>query len=232
MVGESKADIGIAFDGDGDRFVLVDEKGTYPLQDRVLGSYLSFLARESRGPFHIPVDASMAVDEAVAPYDARLVRGPVGDAKLLAEMKKEGASFAGEPSGAWIHGDFHPCPDGLLSGLLYLTHLEQLDLTVSQAVEAIPEYQMVRKSIVLRKNGDAVDLNSLAEGLESIIGTGSKTDSRFGLRVSSEDSWVLVRVSGTEPVLRITAESKRPSVANRIVMETLSLISHVFKGRI
>ncbi len=232
MVRESKADIGIAFDGDGDRFVLVDERGTYPLQDRVLGSYLSFLARESKGPFHVPVDASMAVDEAVAPYDARLIRGPVGDAKLLAEMKKEGASFAGEPSGAWIHGDFHPCPDGLLSGLLYLAHLEQLDLTVSQAVDAVPEYHMVRKSVVLTKNSEAVEVNSLSEGLEAIIGTGATTDSRFGLRVSSKDSWVLVRESGTEPVLRITAESKKPSVASRIVTETLSLIDRVFKGRI
>jgi phosphoglucosamine mutase len=231
MVSESKADIGIAFDGDGDRFVVVDEKGTCPLQDRILGSYLSFLARESKGPFHIPVDASMAVDEAVAPYDARLVRGPVGDAKLLAEMKREGASFAGEPSGAWIHGDFHPCPDGLLSGLLYLKQLEQLGLTVSQAVEAIPEYQMVRKSVTLSKNIGEVYVNSLSDGLKAIIGNAS-VDTRFGLRVSSEDSWVLVRESGTEPVLRITAESKRPSVASRIVTETLSLINRVFKGRV
>jgi phosphoglucosamine mutase len=229
---ESKADVGIGFDGDGDRFVVVDETGNCPLQDRILASYLSFLARESKGPFLVPVDASMAVEEAVAPYGARLVRGPVGDAKLLAEMKKEGASFAGEPSGAWIHREFHPCPDGLLSGLLYLRQLEQLGLTVSEAVEAVPEYQMVRKSVTLSKNVGEIDVKSLSEGLETIIGKGSSTDSRFGLRVSSEDSWVLVRESGTEPVLRITAESKKPSVANRIVTEALSLINRVFKGRI
>jgi phosphoglucosamine mutase len=229
---ESKPDIGIAFDGDGDRFVVVDEKGTCPLQDRVLATYLSFLAKESKGPFLVPVDASMAVEEAVAPYGAKLVRGPVGDAKLLAEMKKEGASFAGEPSGAWIHGDFHPCPDGLLSGLLYLKQLEQQGLTVSEAVKAVPEYQMVRKSVTLSKNVGEIDEMSLSEGLETIIGKGSSTDSRFGLRVSSEDSWVLVRESGTEPVLRITAESKKSSGASRIVTETLSLINRVFKGRI
>jgi phosphoglucosamine mutase len=232
IVGESKPDIGIAFDGDGDRFVVVDEMGNCPLQDRILGSYLSFLARESKGPFLVPVDASMAVEEAVAPYSAKVVRGPVGDAKLLAEMKKEGARFAGEPSGAWIHGDYHPCPDGLLSGLLYLKQLEQHGLTVSEAVKAIPEYQMVRKSITLTKNVGEIDVKSLSEGLRTIIGKGSSLDSTFGLRVSSEDSWVLIRESGTEPVLRITAESKKPSVANRIVTETLSLINRVFKGRI
>ncbi|HYY90835.1 MAG TPA: hypothetical protein VE955_02485, partial [Candidatus Dormibacteraeota bacterium] len=66
VVSETKADIGIAFDGDGDRFYIVDEKGECPLQDRILASYVSFLSRESKGPFLVPVDASMAVDEAVA----------------------------------------------------------------------------------------------------------------------------------------------------------------------
>ena len=232
MVRESKADMGIGFDGDGDRFVVIDEKGTYPLQDRILGSYLSFLARDSKGPFLVPVDASMAVDEAVRPYGAKLIRGPVGDAKLLAEMKREGAAFAGEPSGAWIHGEYHPCPDGLLSGLLYLQQLERHGLTVSQAVEAVPEYQMVRKSVVLRKDSGSVDTRSLADGLESIIGQGATVETKFGLRVSSADSWVLVRESGTEPVLRVTGESKKPSTASKIVSETLSLINRTIKGRV
>jgi len=232
MVSESKADIGIAFDGDGDRFYVVDEKGTCPLQDRVLASYLSFLARDSRGPFLVPVDASMAVDEAVASHGARLVRGPVGDAKLLAEMKKENASFAGEPSGAWIHGKFHPCPDGLLSGLLYLRQLEQLGLTASAAVDDIPEYYMVRRSVSVPKTASDLDVRVLSEGLETIIGKDAHIDSRFGVRVSSEDSWVLVRESGTEPVVRVTTESKRSSVASRIVKDTIGLISRVFKGRV
>ncbi|HEX9196905.1 MAG TPA: hypothetical protein VF906_03835 [Candidatus Bathyarchaeia archaeon] len=232
IVGEMKADIGIAFDGDGDRFYVVDEKGSCPLQDRILGSYLSFLAKDSNGPFIVPIDASMAVDEALQGTGAKLVRGPVGDAKLLAEMKKEGASFAGEPSGAWIHGEFHPCPDGMLSGLLYLNQLEQKGSSVYRAVEAIPEYYMVRKSLSVSKSASRLDPKQLSEGLEKIIGENSTTDSRYGLRVSSEDSWVLVRESGTEPVLRVTAESKRPSVAGRIVKDTLVLISRVLKGRI
>ena len=173
----------------------------------------------------------MAVDEALQGTGAKLVRGPVGDAKLLAEMKKEGASFAGEPSGAWIHGEFHPCPDGILSGLLYLNQLEQQGSSVSRAVEAIPEYYMVRKSLSVSKSTSRSDPKLLSEGLEKIVGKNSTTDSTYGLRVSSEDSWVLVRESGTEPVLRVTAESKRPLVAGRIVKDTLALISRVLKGR-
>ena len=230
MVPESHADIGIAFDGDGDRFYVVDETGNCPLQDRILASYISFLAKQSKGPFLVPVDASMAVDDAVSREGAKLMRGPVGDAKLLAEMKREGLSFAGEPSGAWIHGQMHPCPDGLLSGLLYLRELERSGLTVSEALAEIPEYHMIRKSISIPNGAEGLDRTFLSRELEKIIGKDSYTDSRFGVRVRSEESWVLVRESGTEPFLRVTAESKNPAETDRIVKETLLLGNRVGKG--
>ncbi len=232
IVSQSKADIGIAFDGDGDRFYIVDENGICPLQDRILASYLSFLAQETKGPFLIPVDASMAVEEAVDPYGAEVVRGPVGDAKLLAEMKSVGGIFAGEPSGAWIHREFNPCPDGILSGLLYLRQLELHGLTVSKSVESVPEYQIVRKSATLKAPVSQLDIEPLTEGLRRIVGKDTAVDTRFGIRVSSEDSWILVRESGTEPVLRVTAESKTRAVANRIVTEAFALIDQFFRERV
>lgn len=230
MVAETHADAGIAFDGDGDRVYIIDENGVCPLQDRILAAYLTFLASESKGPFLVPVDASMAVDEALAKTRARLIRGPVGDAKLLSEMRRVHGVFAGEPSGAWIHGDYHPCPDGILSGLLFLEKIEKLRLTVSKSIENIPEYHMVRKSI--KPPGKRkLDNRALSSGLKKIIGKDSSLETQFGVRVSSQDSWVLVRKSGTEPVMRITAESKRPSVATKIVKSTVLLIDRLAKDR-
>ncbi len=231
LVAAAGADAGVAFDGDGDRVYIIDEKGNCPLQDRVLGSYITCLARKSKGPFLVPVDASMAVEEAALKYGAKLLRGPVGDAKLLVEMKKVGASFAGEPSGAWIHGEYNLCPDGILSGLLYLKQLETLNLSVSQAVNEIPEYFMVRKSLSFKEKMSASLVGTLSRELQKIIGNDSSIQTRFGARVSSEDSWVLVRESGTEPVIRITTESKQRSRANQIMRETLSLVRRVLKGK-
>lgn len=231
VVAAAGADAGVAFDGDGDRVYIIDEKGNCPLQDRVLGSYITCLARKSKGPFLVPVDASMAVEEAATKYGAKLVRGPVGDAKLLVEMKKVGASFAGEPSGAWIHGEYNLCPDGILSGLLYLKQLETLDLSVSEAVNEIPEYFMVRKSLSLMEKMSSSVIRTLSRELQKIIGNDSSVETKFGIRVSSEDSWVLVRESGTEPVVRITTESKQRSKANQIMRETLSLVRRVMKGK-
>src|SRR5207244_7066502 len=98
-------DRGIAFDGDADRMYIVDQNGVCQLQDRILASYIACRAKRSKGPFVVPLDASMVVDEVAEKHGAKLVRGPVGDAKLLREAKRLDANFAGEPSGAWIHRD-------------------------------------------------------------------------------------------------------------------------------
>jgi phosphoglucosamine mutase len=230
MVVASHADAGLGFDGDGDRVYIIDEYGNRPLQDRVLASYISLLARRSKGPYVVPVDASMVVDEVAEKYHARVIRGPVGDAKLLQQMKKTKARFAGEPSGAWIHGQVHNCPDGILSGLLYLRQLELLRLTVSQSLKEIPEYYMIRKSIPytgkIRRLG-----SNLSRALSKVVGKDFSVDTRFGLRVKSEDSWVLIRESGTEPVVRVTVESKQKPHAVTLMKEAVKLASQAFKGK-
>ncbi len=230
VVVETGADLGIGFDGDGDRMFVVDEKGNCPLQDRVLGSYIAFLAKKSKGPYLIPLDASMAIDEVARNHGAIVVRGPVGDAKLLQEMKSRGARFAGEPSGAWIHGEFNPCPDGILSGMLYVRSLEESELTVSKALEEIPEYYMMRRSLKLKSGLSPTKARVLGRKVKKLLGKTSSTDLRYGVRVSSESSWVLVRESGTEPVIRVTGESKDKLVLHRMMRETVRTVTRLSKG--
>jgi phosphoglucosamine mutase len=231
MVVETHFDAGIAFDGDADRMYIVDEKGVCPLQDRVLASYIAFLAESSKGPFVVPLDASMVVDEVAEKHGARLVRGPVGDAKLLREMKRLNSNFAGEPSGAWIHRDYNSCPDGPLSGLLFLKASESLGLSVSEMVRDIPEYHMIREGMNHAGKLSRDMISTLATGLKKILGKDSSVETKFGLRVSAENAWVLVRDSGTEPVIRVTGESKDRSEATRVMRETLRLLRQVLKGR-
>jgi len=227
----TQASAGIGFDGDGDRMFMVDERGICHLQDRVLAAFVSFLSSQSKGPFVVPLDVSMSVDEVAKKNDARLVRGPVGDAKLLREMKAVGGIFAGEPSGAWIHPQFNPCPDGILSGLLFLRAVEEEGRTVSKVIGDVPEYHMIRESILIGR-ADAGEVSQRAgREIEKIVGLDASTTSKFGLRVSSDNSWVLVRQSGTEPVLRVTTESKIAKEALRIMRETIRLLRRALKAR-
>ena len=231
MVIETHADAGVAFDGDADRMYIVDEKGVCPLQDRILASYIAFLSKSSKGPFVIPLDSSMVLDEIAEKNHAKLVRGPVGDAKLLRVAKNLKANFAGEPSGAWIHRDYNSCPDGPLSGLLFLKATESLGLSVSKMVQDIPEYHIFRES--LHHNGKLSKglISTFGSRLRKILGKDSTVETKFGLRVSSESAWVLVRDSGTEPVIRVTGESKDKPEATRIARETLRTLRQVLKKR-
>ena len=228
-VAGSGADAGVGLDGDGDRMFMIDERGICHLQDRVLAAFVASLSTRSKGPFVVPLDASMAIDEVAKNRGAKLVRGPVGDAKLLREMKAVGGTFAGEPSGAWIHPQFNPCPDGILSGLLFLKAVEQDGRTVSQVIEEVPEYHMIRESLSSTRT-DMGKTGDLSQEMEKIVGQDAKTSNRFGLRVRSDNSWVLVRKSGTEPVLRITAESKIRKEAARIMRETIRILRRAMKG--
>jgi phosphoglucosamine mutase len=228
-VAGSGADAGVGFDGDGDRMFMIDEKGICHLQDRVLAAFVASLSTRSKGPFVVPLDASMAIDEVAEARGAQLVRGPVGDAKLLREMKAVKGTFAGEPSGAWIHPQFNPCPDGILSGLLFLKAVENDGRTVSQVIEEVPEYYMIRESLP-STGTDAGKTRNIGREIEKIVGQDAKVSGKFGLRVSSDNSWVLVRASGTEPVLRITAESKIRKEAARIIQETIRILHRLMKG--
>jgi phosphomannomutase len=114
---------------------------------------------------------------------------------------------------------------------LYLKQLETLDLSVSAAVAEIPEYFMVRKSASVTEKMSSSIMITLSRELQKIIGRDSLIETKFGVRVSSEDSWALVRESGTEPVMRITTESKQRSKANQIMRETLMLVRRVLTGK-
>jgi len=229
MVVATQADAGIAFDGDADRMYIVDEKGRCPLQDRILASYIAFLSKRSRGPFLVPLDASMVVDEIAERHGSKLIRGPVGDAKLLREMRQLNANFAGEPSGAWIHADYNNCPDGPLSGLLFLKASETLGLKISEMVADIPEYHMIRESVNHSRTLSRDMISKLASGLKTTLRNKPRVETKFGLRVSTETAWILVRSSGTEPVIRVTAESKEKSEATRVMSKALGLLRRVLK---
>jgi phosphomannomutase len=173
----------------------------------------------------------MVVDELAEKTGARIVRGPVGDAKLLREAKRLNANFAGEPSGAWIHRDYNSTPDGLLSGLLFLKAAETLGLQVSEMVKDVPEYHMMREGMKYVGKLSQGKFSALASGLKKILGKDASVETKFGLRVSTDTAWVLIRDSGTEPVIRVTGESKDRSEATRVTKETLRLLRKVLKGR-
>lgn len=197
IVRDQGADLGIAHDGDADRMMAVDDKGRFVGGDQLLAI---FAAHEEADSIVVPVDTSMIVDDALP--CTRIIRSRVGDVYVAEAMKKEGAAFGGEPSGSWIFPRISFCPDGIYAAVRLIEIMSTRKL--SEMVDELPVYQTRRIGIACpdqRKEGAMAEI----AGELSSLGEVSTID---GIRVATENGWVLVRPSGTEPKIRVTAEAR------------------------
>ena len=208
----SKADLGIAHDGDGDRMVAVDRDGTFVGGDTLLAF---FAMREVKRSVVVPVDASMVVEDLLP--KAKVYRTRVGDVYVAAELKRRGADFGGEPSGTWIFPRASLCPDGVYAAARLVELASELSL--SAAVRAIPRYPTIRGALAYEPSGRASIETKIDRVLRNLGADVSTVD---GWRLGWEDGWALVRFSGTEPKIRILAESRDEARAKAIYATVLS----------
>ncbi|MCU4752482.1 phosphoglucosamine mutase [Halobacteria archaeon AArc-curdl1] len=213
----SDADLGIAHDGDADRMVAVDETGTFVPKDVLLALF----ARETAtvgDVVAVPVDTSMAVDDALESVGAAATRTPVGDVFVADRAMDSDVVFGGEPSGAWIWPQETPCPDGPLAACKLLSLVADRG-PLSTLVSAIETYPIRRQSI------DVTDKTAVIGRVRDRCRQRyDDVDSMDGVYVAFEEGWMLVRASGTEPVVRITAEARTDSRANEIEAIAVDLL--------
>src|SRR5207245_8903582 len=124
------------------------------------------------------------------------VRGEGVAAKLVRKAKVFNAKFVSEASWAWIHRDYNGCPDGPLSGLLFLKAAENLGLRVSEMVRDVPEYHMIREGMKYTGKLTQGKFSKLGTGVKKILGKNSSVETKIGLRVSTETAGVIVQKSG------------------------------------
>jgi len=190
--GELGANLGIAHDGDGDRMMAVDDKGRF-----IPGDKLLVLFAQQAGAKNVvtTIDASMVIDEA----DFSVTRTQVGD-NYVSEALKKGGEFGGEPSGSWVFPNSSLCPDGIYAAARLVAIASEQKL--SQLVDNIPHYPLLRGSIT--DEGTVMpDLERRLLAMEPLSVTNID-----GIKLKFEDGWLLIRASGTEPKIRITAEAK------------------------
>ncbi len=205
---EAGADLGIAHDGDGDRMMVVDDRGRFVPGDKLL----VLLARELGAREVVTtIDASMVIDEAAF----SVTRTPVGDSYVSWQLKKRG-DFGGEPSGSWIFPSSLLCPDGIYAAAQVVAIAVKQKL--SQLVDGIPHYPLLRGSI----NSDGVVISYLEQKLMAMEPLSvSKSD---GIKLGFNDGWLLIRASGTEPKIRVTAEAKTEARVRKLYNSALSLV--------
>jgi len=193
MVTKTRAACAVVHDGDADRMMAFDNRGRY-----IDGDHLLMLFAEHLNAKRVVTtsDASMLVEET-----AEVRRTPVGDAYVSEELRSWG-DFGGEPSGAWIFPQISYCPDGPFAAALFCEIASGCD--VAERLDAMPSYTILRESFHDEKAREKV----------TGLGAAIPTD---GIRVAKENGWYLIRASGTEPKIRITAEGTTPDAAKEMM---------------
>jgi len=189
---EFGADLGIAHDGDADRMMAVDDKGRFIPGDKLLALF----AQEVKAKEVVTtIDASMTINE----MGFSVTRTNVGDTYVSEELKR-GGDFGGEPSGSWIFPGISLCPDGIYAAARLAAMAGRQRL--SQLVDSIPRYPLLRGNI----SSEGVVMSKLERQLKVMEPLSvSNVD---GIKLNFKDGWLLIRASGTEPKIRLTAEAR------------------------
>jgi len=224
LIAATDADVGIGHDGDADRMVAVDETGTFVPKDALLALF----AREAAGDgdrIAAPVDTSLAVDDALETVGASVTRTQVGDVYVAERTTEPDVVFGGEPSGAWIWPDETRCPDGPLAACK-LVELVADRGPLSDLVAEIEGYPIRRTSIeVTDKEGVMADVS------EAVRDRYDEIDTLDGVRVETEDGWFLLRASGTQPLIRVTAEARSAAAADTLFADAQALVTETVTRR-
>ena len=196
-------DLGVAFDGDGDRMLAVDAAGNEVDGDRILAVIA----------LHLGVDVvavtemtNLGFHQLMQEQGIRVVTTPVGDRYVLEALEREGGVLGGEQSGHLVYLRGHTTGDGLVSALLLARAVADTGKPLSELAAAMPEYPQARADVPVRSNEIPPELRS---AIEELAAAGR----------------VVVRPSGTEPVVRVLAEAASEEEAKELCGRIAALVS-------
>ncbi len=195
---ETEAQVGLAFDGDGDRLIAVDENGDIVDGDKILyicGKYLADQGRLKQNTIVSTVMSNIGFYKAIEKHNIESVKTGVGDRYVMEEMRKNGYNLGGEQSGHIIFLDHHTTGDGLLSGIQLLHVLKQTGKKLSELASEVTTYPQKLENIRVTNKHTAMN----DEEIKAVI---KEVEEELG-----DEGRVLVRPSGTEALVRVMVEA-------------------------
>ncbi|MEK9662477.1 MAG: phosphoglucosamine mutase [Alphaproteobacteria bacterium] len=214
------ADIGIALDGDADRVIVADETGTVLDGDQLMALVASSWQQSKRlagNEIVATVMSNLGLERYLQSLGLQLIRTKVGDRYVLEYMRAKGCNVGGEQSGHIILSDYATTGDGLIAGLQVLAALVESGKPLSEIGRIFTPFPQTLRNV--RFDGGAP---LEAEDVVKAIKAG---EARLG-----DDGRVLIRPSGTEPVIRVMAEGMDPSVVSAVVDEIAGAIERVARA--
>ncbi len=224
LVRAAEADVGFAHDADGDRLGTVCETGGIPGEEATLGLCAEMILRRGDpGPVVTNLSTSMAIEEIAAPYGRPVYRTGIGQAYITEAALNYGAAIAGEGSGGIVFPRLNFARDSLAAMAHILDLLAQVDTPLCEFVaQNLPQYAMEKAEVVCPAERSYSVLQRLRE--EPLPAWADARNLEDGLLLRGPGRWVHIRVSQTEPVVRVIAESKEKEVTEELMREYVTKV--------
>jgi len=220
------ADLAVCFDGDADRVVFCDREGFLGFDELI--AFVSRVAVEESGKKKVvtTVETGRLLDITLEDLGVEVVRGRVGDVSVAYLARELDAAIGVEPVGVYILPEIGYYPDPLFATLTLLRHIERAG-DIRDFFKRLPPLFSGKKKLSCPNHLKAAAIENLA-GDSSLFGA-CELNTLDGLRFKLDDSWVLIRASGTEPAIRVSAESASPAQTEALLEKGSRAVENILE---
>ena len=220
VVKSTNADLGIAHDGDADRTICIDENGNFVFGDKTFALVeKDMLIENGGGTIVTTVATSAAIYDIAKEYKGEVIATRVGDLLVARELKDRKGLFGGEENGGLIFPDFVYGRDAALSTAKIVEIIAKENKSLSELIEELPKYYSAKLKVECPD-----DLKT--DVMEKIVDATCEyeVDTKDGVKILTDEGWVIIRPSGTEPIFRCFAEAENEEDANKMAEWGISLV--------
>ncbi|MFW6277370.1 MAG: phosphoglucosamine mutase [Prolixibacteraceae bacterium] len=216
----SSVDVGFVVDPDVDRLAIVNEDGTFFNEEYTLVAVADYVLSQTPGNTVSNLSSSRALRDITEKYNGQYTASAVGEVNVVTQMKAVGAVIGGEGNGGVIYPASHYGRDALVGAALFLTHLAKSGLKCSGLRKTYPDYFLSKNKMELTPG---IDVDAILAQMKKKYRNEKVTDID-GVKIDFAESWVHLRKSNTEPIIRIYSEAKTEDAAQRLAQQIMAEI--------
>ena len=217
------ADLGIVVDPDVDRLAFVNEDGTMFVEEYTLVAVADYILSKQVGNTVSNLSSSRALRDVTEAHGGSYTASAVGEVNVVAKMKETGAIIGGEGNGGVIYPELHYGRDALVGSALFLTYLAKKNMTMTALRATYPAYYASKNKIELTP---AIDVDKVLLEMKARYASENVNDID-GVKIDFAQSWVHLRKSNTEPIIRIYTEAKSPAEADELAQKFIQEIREI-----
>lgn len=223
LMRDGDIDVGFVVDPDVDRLAIVMENGEMFVEEYTLVSVADYVLSHTPGSTVSNLSSSRALRDITNAHGCKYTAAAVGEVNVTTKMKETGAVIGGEGNGGVIYPEAHYGRDALVGVALFLTLLAKSGKKVSELKATYPAYEIVKDKVTLTPD---IDVDAVLDAVKKEY-AGEEITDIDGVKIDFADSWVHLRKSNTEPIIRVIAEASTVEAAKALTEKLIAVINRI-----